>query len=43
MIHLAQIRQKLEFASLKYVTYTQPIWVALSSMWFAKKKKKEKG
>ena len=37
---LAQIRQKLEFVSLKYVTYTQPIWVALSSMWSTKNKKK---
>ena len=27
---LAKIRQTLAFVSLKYITYTQPIWVTLS-------------
>ena len=30
---LARIWQKLDFLSFKYVTYTQPIWVALSKQY----------
>ena len=30
---LAQIMQNPEFVNLKHVTYTQPFWVALTTLW----------